>query len=63
MLVLLASLGRVVESHRSFHTDMDDPDSTFLISVLLTKDLAYVILRQPYDGKYEQISSKGDAFL
>ena len=53
----------MVGSHGSFHTDIEDPDPTLLISPLLTRDLAETILRQPYDGAYERIGSKGEAFL
>ena len=40
-----------------------DPHPTLLISHLLTRDLTDTILRQPYDGEYDLIGSKGDAFL
>ena len=53
----------MVGSHGSFHIDIDDPDPTRLISLLLTRDLADMILRHPYDGEYERIGSKGEAFL
>jgi len=53
----------VDESQGSFHTEIDDPDPTFLISPLKTRDLAEIILLQPYDGEYERIGSRGEAFL
>ena len=60
---LFSGLGRVVRSHGSFHTEIDDPDPILLISLLLTRDLAETIPRQPYDGEYDLISSRGEAFL
>ncbi|WZZ78447.1 hypothetical protein YC2023_099019 [Brassica napus] len=60
---LLAGLGRVVGSHGSFHTEIEEPDLTRLISHLLTRDLAETILRQPYDEEYERIGSKVEAYL
>ena len=62
-LFLLAVLGRVVGSHGSFHTDIEEPDHTLLINLLLTRDLAETILHHPYDGEYERIGSRGEAFL
>ena len=53
----------MVRSHGSFHTDIDDPVPTLLISHLLTRDLADTILLKPYDREYEQIGSRGEAFL
>ena len=53
----------MVGSQGSFHTEIEDPDPTRLISPLLTRDLADVILRHPYDGEYERIGSRGEAFL
>ena len=53
----------MVGSHGSFHTEIEEPDPTRLISPLLTRDLAETILRQPYDEEYERIGSKGEAFL
>ena len=47
----------------SFHTDMIDHDPTLVISPFLTRDLAETILLQPYDGEYDLIGSRGDAFL
>ena len=46
---------------RSIH--IDDPDSTLLISPLLTRDLANMILCKLYDGEYERIGSRGEVFL
>ena len=60
---MFAGLGGVVESQGSFHKDIIDLDPTLLISHLLTRYLAETILRQPYDGEYDLIGSKGDAFL
>ena len=53
----------MVGSQGSFHTDIEDPDPTLLISPLLTRDLAEIMLRQPYDIEYERIGSKDEAFL
>lgn len=39
-----SGLGRVVESHGLFNTEMEDHNSTLFISRLLTKDLAETIL-------------------
>ena len=50
-------------SQGSFHTEIEDPDPTILISLSLTRDLTKTILRQPYDGEYDRIGSRGDAFL
>ena len=50
-------------SQGSFHTEIDDHVPTLLISPLQTRDLAEIILLQPYDGEYERISSRGEAFL
>ena len=60
---LFAGFGRVVGSHISFHTSIDDPDPTVLINPLITRDLADTILCQSYDGKYDLIGSQGDTFL
>ena len=43
--------------------EIDDHDPTLLISPLLTRDLADTILRQPYDGEYDRIGFRGEAFL
>ena len=51
------------ESEGSFHTDIEDPDPTLLISHLLTRVLSETILRQPKDDEYDQIGSRGDTFL
>ena len=53
----------MVESHGSFHTDIDDLDPTLLINPLLTRDLTEIILHQPYDGEYDLIGSRDETFL
>ena len=39
-----------------------DHDPTLLISLLLTRNLAETILRQPYDDDYNLIGSRGDYY-
>ena len=60
---LFAGLRRVVEIHESFHAEIDEHVPTHLISPLLTRDLADLILLQPYDGEYERIGSRDEAFM
>ena len=47
----------------SFHTEIYDLVPTLLISHLQTRDLAEIIVLQSYDGNYEQIDSRGEAFM
>ena len=42
---------------------MLEPVPTLLISPVLTRDLADVILLHPYEGEYDRIGSKGSDFL
>lgn len=50
-------------SQGSFHTEIDDLDSTLLISYLLTRDLADTILCHPYNSEYDVVGFKRDVFL
>ena len=60
---MFAGLGRVAGIQGSFHTEIVDHVPTLLISPLQTRDLAEIILLQPYDGEYDRIGSRGEAFL